>query len=231
MKEEAFKFRIQDFLAYLFPGTIMILAVAAFLSLSPFRNVVVDIPLNLTTGLLLIACAYFAGISLSSLMAIVEKYFEKFFGLTNPIHSLQLEGFEDDVMKAFNEIFGDHGVWDCNHFYLARALMRERMPSCAAEIERQDSLRQIRRNSVLPVLFLGLAGVLAGAKTAITGHDITFVVWGAILVLVSILIAGLVTNTLVKNGMYGNRKREVREVCSGLLAYYHHEKNQLKTNR
>jgi hypothetical protein len=157
-------------------------------------------------------------------MAILEHYFEKVFGLANPVHSLQLDGFEEDVMNAFNEIFGDHGVWDCNHFYLARALIREKMPSCAAEIERQDSLRQIRRNSVLPVLFLGLAGVVAGVRIFFTSQVDSRFFWAVAFSLSSVVATVIITKTLVKNGMYGNRKREVREVCSGLLAYYHQMK-------
>jgi len=217
VKEDSFSFSLSDFLAYVFPGTLLLLAVTALLRLSPFKHLLTEVPLNIVTGLMLAACAYVAGASLSSLMVSVERYLDMIFKFSNPTNSIQLKGFEDEVQKAFDDIFGKHGVWSANHFYIARALIREKMPYCAAVIDRQDSLRQIRRNSVLPILFLGLAGVGSGIKVCVEG---TFYLWGVGIILISLLSSCWVVKSIIKNGMHSNRRREVREVCSSLLAYH-----------
>jgi hypothetical protein len=106
---------------------------------------------------------------------------------------------------------------------------------CIGQVQGQiGRLRKNRANANLPsqvsqvynhLLFLGGAGVFAGAKIVSNDRDGILTNWGIALIIISILTSGLLVYTLVKNGMYSNRKREVREVCSGLLAYYH----QLKT--
>src|SRR5215471_9255717 len=112
MKEEAFKFSLTDFLAYLFPGTITMLALGALLSLSPLRQFFVRIPLNLVTGLVLVPIAYFFGIVNSSIEASFAEKPHRLFKSANEVKkNIQLDGFETEVLGCFNDIFGDHGGW------------------------------------------------------------------------------------------------------------------------
>ena len=67
MKEDSFNFSLADFLAYLFPGTVALLAIAAMVRLSPFKELIIHMPSNLVTGLLLIGPSYFTGVIVSSL--------------------------------------------------------------------------------------------------------------------------------------------------------------------
>jgi hypothetical protein len=202
----------------------MLLAVSALIRISPYRFLLTEISLNLVGGLILAACAYIIGVAISSLMVSLEKPFNRFFKLSNPTGIIQFEGFEENVKSAFKDIFGDYGEWSKNHFYISRALVREKMPRCAAVIERQSSLRQIRRNSVLPVLFLGIVGALSGVRILLISVDQAL--WGAVVSLISLIVSYVIGKSLVRNGMHKNRKREVREVCCGLLAYYQSSKRQ-----
>src|SRR5436190_13802503 len=97
MKEDSFSFSLIDFLAYLFTGTMMILAFAALLRVSPFKYLFLEIPFNLATGLILIACAYFVGVTISSFMVSLEEFLFRYFRLPSPTSTIQLENFEQDV--------------------------------------------------------------------------------------------------------------------------------------
>jgi hypothetical protein len=217
--KESFDFSLMDFLAYLFPGTMMILVIAAVIRISPFKYLLYQIPLSFVVGVIMIACAYCVGVSISSAMASVEGLFLKYFRLSDPTARVELEGFESDVIDAFAKVFGDRGSWSTNHFLLARTLVCEKMPRCAAVIERQASLRQLRRNIVIPVLCLGIVGTITGVKVFLTSPNHRY--WGAFLIPVSLFSCYLIARGLIKNGMHSNRRREMREVCFGLLTYNH----------
>lgn len=225
--KDSFDFSLMDFLAYLFPGTMMILVIAVFIRISPFRGLLDHISLNLVVGIVLIASAYCVGVSISSAMVSIEAPLRKYFHLSNPIERVPLRQFENDVINAFAQTFGDHGAWSEDHFYLARTLVCEKLPRCAATIERQASLRQIRRNMVMPVLFLGIVGAIAGLQTLLTTSDRVY--RGAILISMSLAGSYVVVRALVKNGMHANRNREMRDVCSGLLVYAQSLKNSPRT--
>jgi hypothetical protein len=148
-----------DFLAYLFPGTVTLIALAAAVSLSPFRRLLTGMSANVVTGFLLVALSYFAGTVISSLTYNLEARFRRHFKLQDPRTEIPLDSFRIEIQVAFQEIFGVE--WGCSvdHFYLARSLIRERMPSSMRVIDRQSSLRQLRRNSIIPTVLLGVIGV------------------------------------------------------------------------
>jgi hypothetical protein len=217
--KDFFEFSLADFLAYMFPGTLMILAIALLLRMSPFKQLVYQIPHNLVTGVILLSVAYCLGVAISSTMANFEGQLLKYFRLSDPIEVIPLKEFDNEVNNAFAQTFGDHRVWSREHFYLARTLVCEKLPRCAATIERQASLRQIRRNMVMPVLFLGIEGTIAGLKILLS--NVGQARWGACMIALSLAGSYVVAAALVKNGMHANRTREMRDVCSGLLVYYH----------
>lgn len=221
--KDSFDFSLMDFLAYLFPGTMMILVIALLIKISSLGQILYQIRLNFVVGVILIASAYCVGVSISSAMASIENFLLKFFRLSDPIETIPLRAFDEDVSKAFDNTFGNHGPWSKDHFYLARTLVCERLPECAATLERQASLRQIRRNLVIPVFFLGIAGVVAGLRTIFTNPNRYFL--GGGLIILSLAATYIVARALIKHGMHANRNREMREVCSGLLVYDHDFKN------
>lgn len=197
----------------------MILVVAALIRISPFEQLLFHVPVNLAVGVVLIAAAYCVGVTISSVMTSIEHSLLKYFRLSDPTAAIRFGKFNDDVTDAFAKIFGDRGEWSNSHFCLARALVYEKMPRLGAVIERQASLRQLRRNMVLPTFLLGIVGAIEGIKLWLiaTNHS----PWGPLLIAISLIGSYVVARALIKNGMYGNRQREMRDVCCGLLVYSH----------
>ena len=228
MKEDSFKFSLADFLGYLFPGVIALSAIAGLLFLSPFRQELEKIPFNLVTGLILIPFAYFTGVIISSLTYNFEDSLYEHYELTNPLDEIHPKECEARVQAAYKEVFklnsDEEITWSKSHFYVTRALVREQMPKCAAISDRQNSLWQIRRNGLLSIFLLGITGLVAGAKIAILnyfyGRGEFAWWWGMFLGLVSVLVAGVILRNLIKTGMYNNRRREAREVCSALMVFH-----------
>lgn len=226
MKEDSFKFSLADFLGYLFPGVIALTAIAGLVFLSPFRHEVERLSFNLVTGLILIPFAYFTGVIISSLTYNFDESLSKRYVKTDPLDQIHPKECEERVRAAYREVFKLEGdvTWSKSHFYVARSLIRENMPKCAAISDRQNSLWQIRRNGLIPILLLGITGLVAGAKISILnyfyGRGEFAWWWGIILGLTSILVTGALVRNLIKTGMYNNRMREAREVCSALMVFH-----------
>src|SRR5688572_26957624 len=119
--KDSFDFSLMDFLAYLFPGTMMILVITVLIRISPFGHLLYQIPLNLIVGVILIASAYCVGVTVSSATASIEGPLLRYFHLSDPVEVIPLSKFDHDVNNAFAQAFGDHGAWSRDHFYLARA--------------------------------------------------------------------------------------------------------------
>ncbi len=231
MKEISFNFSLTDFLAYFFPGIILVFGGVVFFKIIFFQPLTINVDVSLTTGLILAASAYFVGTINASLTPIIEKKINRFFGLSSPLLTIQLDGFENDVQTAFDEIFGTRNFWSMDHFFITRALIQENMPKCAESSNRQSALRQARLNSLIPVLFYGLIGVTQGAKFLwIYGFKDTMTFWGIGFILISIFGSYIVIRQLVIR-LGENRKREVREVYAGLLSFYYQSKYEKKLEK
>lgn len=216
MKESWLDFSLTDFLAYFVPGTVTLVALGAIVRLSPFKNVLTRLPLNLVAGLILIALSYFVGILVSSLTYNLDSKLLKLCGLREPRAEIPLETFHDDVSMAFRDVFRIEKAWSIDHFYLMRSLVQEKMPAAWREISRQEALRQLRRNSIIPVLLLGTLGVYAGGLAISDG----FRPLGTSLILFAVTGVWMVVNKLVKAGLYSNRRRAARELCTALLVFH-----------
>lgn len=249
MKEVSFNFSLTDFLAYLFPGTVTLVAIAGFLSLTPFKELLFTIKTDIFTGIILIALAYSIGVIISSLTINYESKFYEFIlklkrkkndssnesaaSLSRP----QPEIFETEIINAFNNTFkikinnGEPGdktsgqdvaaKWTSDHFFAARSLVREKIPTCSMAIERQSSLRQMRRNSIIPVLLLGITGIIAAVQGLFfddenKAQNKQFLYW--LLLFIAVFGTPWTIYSLIKR-MMRNRERETREVCTGLLAF------------
>jgi len=215
MKETYANFSLTDFLAYLFPGIVMVLALAALLLLTPASQKLMCIPLNLATGAVGITLAYFLGVIVSSFTYPLERLLYMVLRKRDPIESIQLPGFEKQVRSAFQQFVGVDTDWSQYHFFVARSLLGELAPRAAAAAERQNSLRQLRRNSLVPVLFLAAAGVCWGLS--VRSWNEADASYGMGLVVLSIVGWVFITYFLIAVGMHRNRSREVREICSALL--------------
>jgi len=190
------------------------------LLLTPFKSLVEKIPLNLVTGLIVIPFAYFIGVIISGLSHNVEKWtYKRYKGLSDPRERIHPGECKERVQDAYKNAFHltEDVVWSTTHFYISRALIREHMPKCAAISDRQNSLWQIRRNGIVPIIMLGLTGLAAGVKLTITGSVPRW--WGLLLSVLSLGLPVLIVHNLMKYAMYNNRQREVAEICSALLVF------------
>lgn len=223
MKEDWLDFSLTDFLAYFVPGTVTLIALSALVKLSPFRSFLMALPSNLVTGLLLVGLAYFVGILESTLTYSLDQRLLKLYGLDDPRASIPLECCAADVSEAFREVFQVEKIWSIDHFYLLRSLIQEKMPAAWREVSRQEALRQLRRNSIIPVLLLGSAGAYAGALAISTGGSRRF---GICLILFSTVGVWVLLKKLARSGLYANRRRATRELCTALLVFRANKKSR-----
>ena len=217
MKESYMKFSFNDFLAYLFPGTVMLLSIIFTLLLTPAKQILVEIPYNFASGTIAVILAYFTGVIVSSFTYSFEDKIYKLLKHSDPIDSVQLPGFEEKVKSTFDEVFGNHGEWGRNHFFISRSIIRELAPQAAEAAGRQNTLRQLRRNSIIPIWFLCLSGCLWGYHHAFLINHWLNHFWGVFLIITSVVSCVIITYFLIAVGMHRNRKREVREICTAII--------------
>jgi len=222
VKEYSPDLSLADFLAYLFPGAVALIALGVVLELSPFKRLLTEMAANVLTGFLLIALSYFVGIVISSLTYNLEEPLRKHYKLQDPRSEIPLDSFHEEVRGAFQETLGIEWNGSVDHFYLARSLIREKMPPSARVIDRQGALGQLRRNSIIPVVLLGIVGGYAGVLAVCNEQQW---VWGSGLALFSVLGSWVVLAKLVQ-GLHKNRRREARETYAALLVYYSQSKKR-----
>jgi len=241
MKLPSFDLSIQDFLAYFIPGTIMLLALMVLLLLTPLNAWIVLIPHTFVSGFIGFVVAYFLGVMVSSFtFALEEKIYKdnkdnvheneeekvnkrKWWALKDPrVDLAQLGDFRCAVEKVFGDIAGrevtEQQPWRKEHFYVCKAIVREMSPQTVAVTDRQNYLRQLRRNSFFPLLFWVAAGVLWGIAICLSKVDQVHQHWGVILIIVSGFFFFVAVPWHVMNGLHRSREREVRDICFGLLA-------------
>lgn len=202
------QFAIGDILSYVLPGSILLFAIQLEGTLSGNWDFAKLLNGNAATASLLWASfSFIFGILSSSLMPFVDKIVFEIH--PDPRKSIHLGRFEGTVLNVFNKILGYHGDWSTQHFYMARALVREKAPQSAIESQRQGSLRQFRRNSLFPILFL----LLVSGKWLFKKYS-----YASIPPYIFTLFSIYILFNLIKSGIIDNRKREVNEVCAGLVS-------------
>ncbi|HXQ36189.1 MAG TPA: hypothetical protein VN843_19395 [Anaerolineales bacterium] len=206
------QFSLTDFLAYFFPGLFAVVGLYLLILLTPIQTAL--IPADITTGIVFLAISYVVGIVLSGFSEWIEKTIER-----NTRQSIPIDGFQDDVVTAFNDIFDKNTSetmqWSQTHFFLCRSLILEKMPAIAQVILRQSSLRQLRRNLLLPIIIWLLAGIAWGTWNTLNGHRL----WGFLVVVLSIIVS-TVSYLVTVARMRQNEEREVREVLTAFLVGY-----------
>jgi hypothetical protein len=211
------KFSLVDFLAYLFPGVIDTLGLYTLLLLTPLHRTLVQVPIDLATGILLLTVSYVIGVVLSGFSEIIVRFINEH---TSPVwvkETIPIDGFKQSIVDAFDATFGrDTGTeenWTGAHFYMCRSMVLERMPGVGQLIQRQTSLRELRLN-LLPAATIWLgAGIGWGIRIAEDGLS----EWGYILIVGSVSLWVLIVLTLFSR-MRRNEHRETREVLTAFLA-------------
>lgn len=219
MTKSSFNFALVDFLSYVFPG---IIAVLALLTVSLFIPIlekqIANIEVTWVTGLIGIAVVYFLGMLSSNsifLLGLEKRKFTKSGDIENPLNNRLLEDFKGEIKIAFERLFGTYDKWSKNQYYLIRSVVRELAPQSAEYANRQNSLRHMRKNSILPLWLWGLAGVVVGIKIICAGNTI----WGLVLIVLSATLTYLLTHILLE-GVVRNREFEVRDYCLAFLSLY-----------
>lgn len=213
------KFSLVDFLAYLFPGITGTLGLFLLLLLTPLRPFLVSMPIDLATGVLLLALSYVIGVIFSGFAeVIIQKRRAQRKPLGWAKTTMPVPGFEEETIAAFGATFGgsegNKVEWSSTHFYLCRSMVFEFMPGLAQRVQRQSSIRQLRMNLIPAITIWSIAGVAWGVGI-ITDNPF----WGYTLITGSVILWFPVVGTVV-NRMDRNERREVREVLTAFLAGY-----------
>ncbi|PKK84518.1 MAG: hypothetical protein CVT49_02780 [candidate division Zixibacteria bacterium HGW-Zixibacteria-1] len=252
MNIPSFNFSLQDFLAYFVPGTLALLAIVIILLPTPLFDIISN--LNPGIGTLLIAAilAYLLGVVLSSCTFNYERNIYEKKGEQDPRECFIFEkenyetneNFKAAVLSAFYKLMplpdqasvnigkNSNREWSTLHFYMSRSIVMRMAPECAAAAERQNSLRQLRRNCLWPFRILGFAGTYWGILLILFSWDYSrwiyyifpvdrdlsgFPIHGALLAISAVILIRLLIKLHIRKGMIRNRRREAREIYTGLI--------------
>jgi hypothetical protein len=207
-----------DFFAYLFPGIAGTLGLLVLLSLTPLKKTFNILSADLGTGILFLAVSFIMGVVFAGFSEIAIKRREP-EARASIKRSVPLQNFQNDIFDAFRDLMklnrGDKFQWSTDHYYLCRALVFEKMQSCAQSIQRQIGLRQLRMNMTFPIIIWLSVGIAWGIH-GITNRN-RF--WGVTLIVVSVSLV-IPTFLMIVNRMDSNERREVREVLAAFLVGY-----------
>jgi hypothetical protein len=213
------KFSLMDFLAFLFPGIVSTLGLYLVLLLTPLNPLLISLPIDLATGILLLTSSYVLGGVLSGFSEIVVKFIAQRSPRVWVKQTIPVPGFKEEILSAFCATFGgtqeDATGWSATHFHLCRSMVFEFMPGLAQWIQRESSLRQLRMNLILAVAIWLMAGVGWGIRIINSNMP----VWGYALIIGSVISWFPVIGAIV-NRMRRNEERETREVLTAFLAGY-----------
>lgn len=220
MNNLSFSFSLVDFLAYVFPGIVIILAIFIITLFIPqCKEVISNIEITWVIGLIGIAIAYLFGMLSSNvffLLGFEKRRFVKGTDIENPLSNPLLEDFRNDIRSAYNQLFGECNTWSRKQYYLIRSVVREQAPQSAEYANRQNSLRHMRKNSIIPVWFWGGVGISAGIKMFFMEFK-GDVLAGISIIIISFILTWFLTYVLLE-GAARNREFEVRDYC---LAFLH----------
>jgi len=213
------QFSFTDFLAYLFPGIMSVFGIYFLLMLSPAHNLLSKISLDITTGVLFLVISYVIGVIFSGFSSNLVKLIEKLQKYKDVRKTIPFDDFRDDVLKAFQDIFGhtaeSKSNWSRTHYYLCRSLVSEKMPTIGSRADRQSNFALFRRNLVSPIFVWLITGIAWGISF-ISSYSLE---WGTLLIIATILVSFFSIKTTVDR-LHDGESRETREVLLGFLAGY-----------
>jgi hypothetical protein len=224
------QFSLTDFLAYLFPGTIGLAALIALSQIiepaetikiiDPASYVANNLPksvelfVTVITGLFGIAASYVLGIMFSSITFLlgIEKIINRLWKARNPYRNGHLTSLHSEIDKVNEYLLNlksrpnEKDLDSGSLFYIYRGVVRAEDIKTTVFAERQSSLRQIRRNLILPLILWGIVLVLYYP------YNNSFLYIALTLIILSII--GIV------KGINRNREFEVRDYCLGAWRLY-----------
>jgi hypothetical protein len=210
-------FSITDFLAYLFPGVFGTTSVFVILILTPLQPLISQIPLDIVTGVLFLAISYPLGVIFSGFSGAFIRVYNKITLTSTQRNIIPLTSFQVEVQSAFNELFHitDNRAWSSEHYSACRALISQFMPAIDIDAQRQNALRQLRRNLVFPIILWFLTGLAWGRYLIYQNNEL----WGFTLVATSLIIA-LSSLITMLDRMHKNDQREMQKVLIAFLVGY-----------
>lgn len=213
------QFSFTDFLAYLFPGIMSVFGIYILLILTPVSVILAKISLDITTGILFLVASYVLGVIFSGFSSDLVGLIERLQRYKDIRKTIPINNFQEDILKAFEDIFGKipdaDNTWTRTHYYLCRALVSERMPAISLRADRQSNFALFRRNLLLPIFLWLITGVSWGITFIGQGRPL----WGVLLTAITIAGWFFAVKTTVKR-LHDGESRETREVLLGFLAGY-----------
>lgn len=211
------QFSFTDFLAYFFPGAFAVVGIYLLLLLSPLQTHMINLTLDLTTGLVFLVFSYIVGVILSSFSSAVLKRVEKLIKYQDKHNAIPLNLFPDEVTAAFREVMqiskSKEITWTYIHYQICLALVSEKMPSSAQRIERQRNIALFRRNLISPLIIWGIAGTIWGIQEISKG----IYGWGFTIIVISLFLSWVSVKMTI-NRMHHGVGVEIRETLSSFLA-------------
>lgn len=204
-------FSLEDFLAYLFPGWILLLGIHVLLIINDLPGLVDHEPHWLIVSSWVVG-GYFLGVVSSLVARPIERFqCSRDAAFESPTENRYLKSFRASISEQFQLVLGPAKEFTRNEFFAIRAFVRTQGVSrIVIAADRQNSLRQIRRNTLLPVAWL----ILDACWYSFSGEGesreriLAFLV---AIVGVTCVLPGLY------QGMRQNREREVRDYCLAFL--------------
>lgn len=209
------KFSLVDFLAYLLPGIYLLLVLVAWILVGfcdtlSLENINEKLAGLSSTFLLVlssftIAVAYLLGCFSSSFVLELESWLQHKVGKVKSSNQLRKREKNCAQIKEVLETYFQLKPSDIADVeYVGRSIVYEKAPACSQLLARQSSVRQLRRNCVVPtallsLLFFVLALLYVSWKFAIIGFVLI------------ILLRQLVVSA------HSNRISEIRETRTALV--------------
>jgi len=218
MEDQLKSFSMNDFLAFLFPGMLLLFCIFLFLLLTPLSTAIQNLSLGIVTSVIFLAFSYILGVlSSRAIPNIEELIFGGFKKKPDPRSDISLYQFKNDLIKAFKKVFSvenpEEYFRSSTAFYYCRAVLRLKYDRVSYDAEWQNDLYQLRRNSIIPITFLVCDGIAWG----INGIQNNQSAWGIALIIISCLIGFFVLFISLPKAMYANRKREARIIFSTFI--------------
>ena len=218
MKDFPIKISLTDFFGYFFPGMIFIVSIYSF---SYSLGFILPIPIGFYEGIIGLAIVYLLGI-LSSSFVNWLRLDEKCNDFKIIYNEEEIKSLLQMVKKCFNSYFKPNHKWENEDYFIIRTIVRELSPTGTEYAERQNSLRQFKRNSIIPVFLICFSFFSWGIKLAFNGKC-----FFAFLVSEFSLVLAFIFPLALYKGMYRNRTLEVREYFTAFLTIF----NQKKENQ
>jgi hypothetical protein len=174
------------------------------------------VSLDITTGILFLVISYVVGVIFSGFSSNLVKVIEKLQKYKDVRKTIPFDDFRDDVLKAFQDVFGhtpeSKSNWSRTHYYLCRSLVSEKMPTIGSRADRQSNVALFRRNLVSPIFVWFITGTAWGISLTSSNLE-----WGLLLIVATILASFFSIKTTVDR-LHDGESRETREVLLGFLA-------------